>query len=309
MKTALVLGINGTFGKHVAKELQNQGWHLKALLRDPAKISDEFQPLDVIKGNAANIEDVRNASNDVSLIVYGVSPANYQWEGKVTQWLDVSAKVAEEKKLKLIFPGNVYNFNPEDNAMVTESSQQSPVTRKGELRQLMEKRLEQAANNGAKVLIFRMGDFIAHNSGSSWLTHMMSKKNHTVTLRSPGPQDLKHTWAYLPDVAKTISLLADKLDDMPSFNVYHFEGYRASINDIAQAITSNTDNKVVIKPYPWWALYPLRPFMALIKGLFEMRYLWNSELNLDGHKLKQTLSSAVPSTPLNQALQQSYNLR
>jgi len=45
----------------------------------------------------------------------------------------------------------------------------------------------------------------------------------------------------------------------------------------------------------------LRPFMVAIRGLFEMRYLWNYELLMDEHKLRKVLGE-VPHTPIAQAL-------
>ena len=43
MKTALVLGISGGFGGHVAQALARQGWGIRALLRDPARLPARFQ--------------------------------------------------------------------------------------------------------------------------------------------------------------------------------------------------------------------------------------------------------------------------
>jgi NADP-dependent 3-hydroxy acid dehydrogenase YdfG len=44
MKKALVMGITGGFGGHVAQALADRGWSLKALLRDPAKLPSRFSP-------------------------------------------------------------------------------------------------------------------------------------------------------------------------------------------------------------------------------------------------------------------------
>ncbi|HKJ07950.1 MAG TPA: NAD-dependent dehydratase, partial [Gammaproteobacteria bacterium] len=52
----------------------------------------------------------------------------------------------------------------------------------------------------------------------------------------------------------------------------------------------------------WWALRLASPFSVLFRGLCEMRYLWNREVNLEDRLLQRTLDKPVPHTPLAQAL-------
>ena len=306
MKTALILGITGVFGRHTALALQATGWKIKAMMREPKPV-DEFNNMDIVKGDVANYTDVKHAAENIDLIVYGISPPNYDWEGKVVEWLDVCASVAEEKQLAIVFPGNVYNFDPNEMNTIDETSPQHPITSKGELRKEMEQRLARAAKNGAQVIILRMGDYIAPNAKQSWISHIIQHRKTKIKISSPGDINLKRTWAYVPDAAKTAAMLCEKLGDLPAFNVFHFKGYQASIADIATTVSSISDKPVTIKQYPWWALYMVRPFLSAVRGIFEMRYLWNIELNMQDEKLKKTLAN-IPSTPLKEALSRSCNL-
>ncbi len=310
MKKALILGVTGSFGSSMCKALHATGWQIKALVRDPATIppevkEDAFRDIEIIAGDTASYNDVKAAAKDVSMLVYGVNPRNYRWSGRVTRWLDISATVAEALQLTLIFPGNVYNFDPADGPDFEPASRQQPITSKGILRQQMELRLQRATAHGAQVIVFRMGDFIAKGSRQSWLPELIKTKSDAVQLLSPGPRQLKHSWAYLPDAANQLALLAEQRQTLPAFNVFHFEGYQASVEDIAAAIRSETGSKVVIKAFPWWLLQPLRPFSSAIKGIFEMRYLWNVELNLKDNRLQQLLPEPVNHTPLTKALKKS----
>jgi hypothetical protein len=46
-----------------------------------------------------------------------------------------------------VFPGTVYNFGPDAFPLLSEHSPQRPLTRKGQIRVDMERRLEAAASN------------------------------------------------------------------------------------------------------------------------------------------------------------------
>lgn len=301
MKKVLILGISGTFSKYVAQEMQRQGWEIKAMMRDPKRLPPQFEGVEAAQGDASSIEDVRRAAEGVSVVVYGISPDNYDWEDKALPWLDITARVAEEKKLTVIFPGNIYNYNPEQLSLIDEKSPQNPISRKGEIRQNMEMRLESAAKHGAKVLIIRMGNFIAPKPIQSLLPMILQEKKGQIILQTLGDRTLKQAWAYVPDAAKAVALLLNKIDKLPTFNVFHFAGYDFSIEELGEEIKQTTGKPVVIKTFPWWFLQILRPFMVMIRGVFEMRYLWNHELLMDESKLQNTLEE-VPHTPVIKAL-------
>jgi len=301
MKKVLVLGISGTFGNHVAKALKNRGWEIKAMLRDESKLLDAFSGIETVQGDAGCYADVKKAADGVSMLVYGISPDNYDWEDKALPWLDVSARIAEEQGLTIIFPGNIYNYNPDDARVIHESSPQHPITRKGEIRQHMELRLQKAAHHGAKVIVLRMGNFIAKPPIQSWLPMILKKKGNRYVLQTPGDKHLQQAWAYVPDAAETIALLVGKQDELEPYSTFHFKGYEMSIFELAKTVEETSGKPVAIKPFPWWFMNLLRPFMVVIQGAFEMRYLWQHELLLDDSKLQKILDG-VPHTPLGKAL-------
>jgi nucleoside-diphosphate-sugar epimerase len=305
MKTALIMGVSGGFGGHVAQALMEQGWSLKVLMRNPARLPQPFTAAKVITGDAGNLDDVRAAAHGVDLLVYGVNPANYQWEGKAQPWLDNAATVAEENRLTMVFPGNVYVFDPADGPEFDETSPFRPVSSKGDMRVAMEKRLQQASQRGAKVIIMRCGDFIGSYAPSTWIHQLIKPNAAGYALSAPGPDQLPHTWAYLPDVAQTVAELVAIKDKLSAFAVFHFKGYRVTLKEMAKAIGSTTGKKVAIKKFPWWAIHLMSPFSTLFRSLLEMRYLWNQEVNLSGDKIQATLGKPVPHTPLGQALIES----
>ena len=306
MKTALIMGINGGFGSNVAEALARQGWQLRALMRDPTKLPERFKGTEVVKGNASNIDDVRQASENIDLIVYAVNPPNYNWENKALPWLDITATVAEEKGLNIVFPGNVYALNPANGPEFDEESIIDPITSKGRIRQAMEVRLKTASQNGAKIVIIRCGDFIGKNLPSTWLEYLINKTKRGTKLLIPGDANLIHSWAYLPDVALAVTEITNKLDKLPAFNVFHFKGLQFSLNNLAESIKQVTGKEVVMKKFPWFIIKVMGVFSVLYAGLFEMRYLWENEINLNDKKLNTLLGHDSAITPLNQILSENY---
>jgi len=305
MKKVLILGITGGFGGHVAQSLTENGWQINALVRNPEKLPERFQNIQVFKGDVANRGEVERAAADVDVIIYGVNPANYAWEGVVMPLLENVVSIAEEKSLTIIFPGNVYVYDPADGPDFSECSVQHPLTSKGVMRVEMENRLKQAADNGAKVIILRMGDFIGKGAESTWLKQIVKVTKKGYVLTAPGPQSLKHSWTNLPDAAATVTRLLERRNELDAFSVFNFKGYQVSLDNIAVAISKTSHKTVMVKKFPWFVIKLMAPFSHLFKSLIEMRYLWNQEINLDEEKLMKTLDGNVPHTSLQQALAES----
>jgi nucleoside-diphosphate-sugar epimerase len=302
MKQALVIGATGGFGGHVAVALLDDGWGVKALIRDPAKSPPRRQGIEVVQGDARRIEDVRRAAAGVAVIVYGVNAPYPRWEDQALPLLEPSVKLAEKSGLTLVFPGNVYGYDPKDGPDFEEETPVNPVSRKGAIRVRMERRLQQASRHGAQILLLRAGDYIGAHAGSTWMHVLTKATDHGYRLLRPGPTDLVHTWANLPDVARVVTRLLQRRDRLPAFAPFHFEGYRVTFKEMVEAMQAASGRPVKVRPFPWWAVTLLAPFVPFLRELQEMRYLWQQEVNLDGTRLHKMLGDEVPDTPLPEAL-------
>jgi len=302
MNTALVIGISGGFGASVAEALAARGWAIRALMRDPARLPASLSAVDVRVGDAMDPAAVRRAAEGVDVLVYAANPPRYDWQDKALPMLEATAQAVESLGLTVLFPGNVYVLDPAQGPDHDEQAPLRPCTGKGETRLAMERRLQQASERGARVIVLRMGDYIGAHAPSAWLGVLLKKTRHGYTLSAPGPRDLLHTWAYLPDAACTAVALLERRDELPAWSLFHYRGYRLSIDDIAAALRRVSGRPVRVRPFPWWVLRLLAPFSVLFRGLLEMRYLWQHPLNLDDGRLRQLLGSTLVTTPFDQAL-------
>ncbi len=85
--------------------------------------------------------------------------------------------------------------------------------------------------------------------------------------------------------------------------MFHFKRYQLTFAEIAQAITKASGEAVKVKRFPWRLLRLIAPFSELFKGLVEMRYLWEPEINLCDDKLREVVE--VRQMPLAEALVES----
>jgi nucleoside-diphosphate-sugar epimerase len=206
----------------------------------------------------------------------------------------------------ILLPGTVYNFGPDAFPVLREDSPQNPLTSKGRIRAEMERRLQQASNDGVRVVIVRAGDFFGPGAANNWFSQGMVQAGKPVkSVINPGRAGTGHQWAYLPDVAETMVRLVERRDELPTFAVYHMEGvWDADGETLIGSIGRAVGKKPKVWSFPWWVMPLLAPFVTLFRELGEMRYLWSQPLRMDNARLVATLG-AEPRTPLDVAVRRT----
>lgn len=300
-RTALVVGANGGIGQAMVAALKRHGWRVRALVRS-AREPDAT--VDWRIGDAMNAADVRAAAEGVQLIVHAVNPPGYRdWQRLVLPMVDHTIAAAQAVGARILLPGTIYNFGPDAFPTLTETSPQHPHTAKGAIRVELERRLQAASTQGARVLILRCGDFFGPRRGSSWLSQGLLQPGKPVsTLRYPGAPDHRHAWAYLPDVAETAARLLDREGTLADFEVFHFGGYAVDGRELRDAVRRATgDASISLGRFPWWQVSLAAPFVTTLRELRRMRYLWRTPIVLDDRKLVGRLGDTCY-TPLVDAL-------
>jgi hypothetical protein len=66
--------------------------------------------------------------------------------------------------------------------------------------------------------VLQAGDFFGPQPGNNWFSQALVKPGQTVrSITYPGSPGVGHAWAYLPDVAETFSLLAEREGSLEPF--------------------------------------------------------------------------------------------
>jgi len=298
MKKALIIGVSGNFGSQMAKSLKNRGWAISALMRNPAKAPAWITSDEIISSDASNKEDVIKASQNCDVIIFAANPAYHRWQQELMGLLEPAVQAAEQLEIRILLPGNVYNYHPKQK-MIDEQTAQAPITDKGELRVRVEQRLFDATKKGAKVTIIRAGDFLGENTHQSWLNFMLKKKGTGYRLSLPHNQQHIHQWAYLPDVCDNAALLLEQAKD--DFETWHDPGLKLQRQDWLDAFSAN---KLTVRlgRFPWWLYKMLAYVNPTLKEVVKMNYLWRENVLLNGEAMQQKLGKQMVSTPFTRVI-------
>jgi len=305
--TVLVIGATGGIGGAAAQAFARRGWHVRALHRQPASVK-EPRGYEWVRGDAMNTADVVVAAEGTRFILHGANPPKYtNWPALVPVMLESSIAAAKSSGARLLFPGSIYNFPPDGPLVLREDTPQRAVTRKGAVRMALERRLAEASREGLRSLILRAGDFFGPQAGGSWFSQGLVTPGRPVrSITYPGPPEMGHAWAYLPDLAETFALLAERDADLDTFEQFHFRGHWFEQGiAMAEAIRAAVgDPRIPIKFLPWWLVGLASPVVPLMRELWEMRYLWRVPMQLDNTKLL-TILGTEPHTPVEEAVRAS----
>jgi nucleoside-diphosphate-sugar epimerase len=120
----------------------------------------------------------------------------------------------------------------------------------------------------------------------------------------PGPLNVVHSWAYLPDFAATLVQLAAMRERFEAFETFGFPGHAVTGHELIAAIERATGRKYNVRQMGWWMLKSFGRLLAIGRELAELEYLWRVPHRIDGTRLASVLGE-VPHTPLDQAVAQA----
>ena len=323
----LVLGANGRLGDAAVNAFSEAGWRVLAQARRapsktlPAGAQALSLPLDDITG-------LVKAAQGASTVIYAINPAYPDWDSKLLPLARLGMEIAQQLDASFMLPGNVYNFGEEMPSVLTEQTVQHPSNRKGELRRQLEREMSDRATQGLRGIVLRAGDFYGGGSGS-WMDQLIVKDLARGKLAYPGPMDVPHAWAYLPDLARAFVALASRTENLRaksvatlheagagtirrgraglekgSFESFGFEGHTFTgqelirhIEDAAGALEVQAAQGFRIGGMPWALIRIVGTVYPLWRELARMSYLWRVPHRLDGRALEQTIGPLMSTEP------------
>ena len=274
-KTILILGGSGKIGRHATHAFRAAGWNTQQFDR------------------AHDDLDAKMIGADA--VFMGWNPVGYQlWEKELVPLHQKVARAAARAGARVILPGNVYVYGPEAPFPWTA---ETPHLAENPLAKLRKAAEASYAEAGAKLLILRCGDFIDTENSGNWFDGYITPSTGKGFIRYPGNPDIPHAWAFLPDAGRAAAALMAVEDQLADHEDVPFPGYTLTGRELAAAI----DPALKVKPFQWGMMKLLTPVMPVLKGVFEMRYLWNLPQKLDGGRFAELVPDFEP-TPVNAAM-------
>lgn len=302
MKT-LVIGASGGFGGAVARELLQRGHSVRCLVR-PGGREVRLAGAETFAGDALRAEDVERAAADREVIVFGFHLPYPKWDPGCFVALDATLAAAQKAGATVAFPGNVYGLGPDFSRPMTEDAPREALSRKGAIRNEMEAMLQRRP--GVRSLVLRAGDYFGPGAANTALELIARRSvRGGGSLFDLGEPGVLHEWAYLPDVAAALVRLLEQRDQLAEHEVFHFEGYHVTSEELMAAIMGIIGPRRV-RRFPYWVLSMLSPFWRLAREILEVRYLWQRPVLLDGSRLRARLG--VAPMPLADALRRSLEM-
>ena len=282
--TVLILGGSGRFGRHATSAFAYHGWEVRQFDRAHDSLWD--------------------AAWGAKVIVNAWNPAYPDWATDLPRMTAEVIEVAKVSGATVLLPGNVYGYGPKAGPIWNEATPHLAKNLMGRLRVDMENAYKEA---GVRTIILRCGDFIDTEQSGNWFDRIMISKLRRGHFVYPGATDVRHAWAWLPDVADAAVALAECRDSLPDFTDVPFEGYTLTATEMRQSIENVLGRPIKISKMNWLPLRVLAPFWKMAARLNEMRWLWNHPHQLDGTRLAE-LAPNLRATPVEEALSLALKL-
>ncbi len=293
----LVLGAAGRLGYVAAETFRDAGWQVKGLVR-PGRSGMMPRRIEAIE--AVTRDEAVAAAQGCDVVLNALNPVITEWRKNALSLAYAAIAAAEINGATLLFPGSVWNYGRAMPPVLDETTPMQPTTRKGAMRVEIEHRIQEACDRGMRAIILRAGDFFGGGPGS-WLDLVIAKEIKRSRLTYPGPLDVQHAWAYLPDFAATLVRVAEQRTSFGPCERFGFSGDAFTGRQLIATIEAVTNSTFTLRPMSWWFLKTVGQLMALGRELSELEYLWRVPHRISGDKLKAAIGE-VPHTPLPQAI-------
>jgi nucleoside-diphosphate-sugar epimerase len=295
-RTVLILGSQGRFGAAAVQAFSAAGWRVLA----QARRSGLCIPLQ-------DTQALAEAAAGASVVVYAVNPVYTRWDEELLPLARLGMAVAQRLGALFMLPGNVYAYGKAMPALLREDTPERPSTTKGSQRQQLENELAERAATGLRSAVIRAGDFYGSGTGG-WLDMVIAKSIAQGRINYPGPLNLAHAWAYVPDLAQAFVAVASHAG-LPQHTRLHFAGHTLTGHDLlaaldAAALAVGLPGALQHRRMPWWPMRAAGLVMPMLRELSRMSYLWHVPHGLAGCALQQ-LAGPLPTTPVQAALRAS----
>jgi nucleoside-diphosphate-sugar epimerase len=269
-----ILGINGSTGVEIAKNLIAQGLPVRGISRRAFKGNWEHIQADVLdkEGLSKAIAGSKVVYCCVGL-VYDINIWRRDWPILIENLIQACLSA----KAKLVFVDNVYMYGFVQGTM-TEDTPMQPTSEKGKVRKMVsEKLLDAFANRSLKGCIARSADFYGADCPNSMFTETVVKNVlKGKTMQWLGRLDKKHAFTYIPDIGRAAVKLG--LSEAANGQVWHLPTAAALTGqDFIEKIAFFAKAKPKVMVLRGFLLTIVALFVPVLKEFKEMMYQFDED--------------------------------
>lgn len=281
-RKVIVLGANGRLGQACVAAFHHEGWKVAAFTRSAPK-SPRLVHVEYLTGDVLDSDQFKKAIAGYDVIVNAVNVPYGAWAEMIPKLTSAVVIAAEKTQSTVIIPGNIYHYGANMPVVLNETIVARPTTGLGKVRLDMECSYQsKSAMKGFQTLILRAGDFLDGRRTGGWFDSQIAAKLAKGKVVYPGPLNVPHEWAYLPDFARAIVALAGQRHRLAAFAALGFSGQNMTGQQLIDNLSQVAGRKLSVGSVPWWMLKLIGIFSPTVKGVSDMAYLWQKPHAIDG---------------------------
>jgi nucleoside-diphosphate-sugar epimerase len=283
----------GPVGSTTAEELVARGHQVRVLSRSGGRSTDSVEHQQV---DATDVDALSAAARGAAAVYNAVNPAYHRW---ATDWPPVASALltaAERTGSVLVTMSNLYGYGRPAGPMTPDTPLAATDT-KGRVRARMWLDALAAHEAGrVRVTEARAADFVGPQvpPAQSHLGRQLASVRRGRRAWVIGDPDLVRSWAYLPDVARTLATLGT--DERALGRAWHVpsalpRSQRQALADLAAAMSVP---QVPVIGIPWSLLQAIGlavPFMrefVAVRHQFDQEYVIDATATTDVFGLRAT---------------------
>jgi nucleoside-diphosphate-sugar epimerase len=304
----VVLGATGSIGHWVVERLLDRMNQVRVLVRTPAKLKQfsNVERVEVVEGDAANIDDVEKAVTGADSVYYCVNVPYPEWRSKAIPMLQNTITAARENRAKVVFPGNVYVYGHAQSDFVREDHPLTAHTRKGKIRIRMEQMLNDAwKSDNVPYTIVRFPDFYGPFVLNDLYAPIFRNALQGRPMTWYGRLDVHFEFAYIEDAAEALVMAgSDSRTNGESYNVPGVEV--TTPRKWLQLVASVAGTKSKIRTVPKFLIALAGVKNPVAREFYELLYLRRERMILDGTKFR-TKFGRIPATPYKDGIKKTLD--
>ncbi len=294
-----VLGSTGGVGSALVRELVQRGYRVRAVSRS-GRSNDVSAPIEVVAADLTSPAAVRAATADSAVVYYAVQPDYTRWPEEIPSMIDALLTGLADTSAKLVVVDNVYMYGPHEGSY-TEALPYATTDRKGRARAEAATRLLNADAQGRlRVTLGRLSDYY----GPGGLSKLSPAVFTSALSGQPAPWfgrlDQRHTFAYLPDVARAFITLGER--DEANGQAWHLPAAEALTGQqFLELVYAEAGMAYNVQLLDRATIETLAPQMPVMREFAEILYQNEAPFVIDASQYQHTFGPFQP-TPHREAI-------
>ena len=300
-----VLGANGSIGHAVVRRSAGRGHDVRAVVRDPRTAREMPPGTEVVGADLLDGDAVVRACEGSDAIVHAGNAPYPDWPTRVPLMASNALRAAEATGAILGFPGNVYVYGRPRTQPVTEDHPMEPHTAKGKIRLRVEREYLQAHREGrARVGIPRYPDFYGAGIAHEMIRPILDGALTGKSCLWPMTIDAPHELIYIDDAADAMLTLLET--PAAHGRAVHVPGPGAiTARKFIGTVYRLAGHEPKIRVYGRGMMRVVGLFNPMARSAYEMLYLFDDPVILDGSLYKTLTGSSYPSTPYEEGIRRT----